>query len=146
MPKSFEYALELPQPPETVFRVLTDSARWRHTRLYGDIRWTEGEPWTPGSVREVESLVPYPARHRQRVLAVHRNELLELISYGFGYTNHVQLALTLTPGGGTKLRITNLVEGDLPLGDGVVLETYMERFVATYREELRRLCAEEAGK
>lgn len=144
MPRNFEYALELPQSPEIVFRVLTDSVRWRHSKMFGDIRWTEGAPWKPGSVREVETLVPIPARHRQRILAVHQNELLELISYGFGYTDHVQLQLRLTPAGGTRLRISNLIEGELPLGDGVVLETYMARILETYQEELRRLCAEAA--
>ena len=145
MPKQFEYALELPLAPEAVFRVLTDTARWRHSKMYGDIRWIEGKPWAPGSVREVETLIPIPARHLQRVLAVRENELLEVLSYGFGYTNDIQLALAQTPGGGTKLRISNLIEGELPLGDGVVLETYMARILETYLEELRRLCAEESA-
>ena len=144
MPKTFEYAVDLPLKPEATFRVLIDSSRWLHSKLYGDIRWVEGEPWQPGSTREVETLLPYRRRHRQRVLARRENELLELMSHGFGYSNHVQLLLRPSPEGGTTLRIVNLVEGFLPLLFGN-LDRYMEQIVEAWVEEMRRLCAEEAA-
>ena len=144
MAKSFEYTLELPLPPAAVFRILLDTERWRHSRIYGDIRWVEGEPWQVGSTREVETLLPYRRRHRQRVLARRDNELLELMSHGFGYSNHVQLALRPTDEGGTTLRIVNLVEGFLPMLFGT-LEAYMEHIVGIWMEDLRRFCAEDAA-
>ena len=142
MPKTYEYTVELPLEPAALFRLLIDSERWRHSKLYGEIRWMEGEPWQPGATREVETLLSYRRKHRQRVLARRENELLELVSHGFGYTNHVQLELRPAPGGGTTLRIVNLVEGFLPLIFGN-LDSFMTQIVQAWIEETRRLCAEE---
>lgn len=145
MPKQFEYTIELPLAPPAVFRLLTDSARWRGSRLYGNIRWLDGEPWQPGSTREVETLLPYHRRHRQRVLANRENELLEVMSHGFGYSNHIQLLLRPSPQGGTTLRVLNLVEGFLPMLFGS-LEEFMQKFVEAWERELRRMCEEESRK
>ena len=145
MAKTFEHTVELPLAPPAVFRLLTDTARWRHSKLYGDIRWIDGEPWQPGSTREVETLLPYHRRHRQRVLARRENELLEVASHGFGYTNNVQLALAPSPQGGTTLRVTNRVEGTLPMLF-LNLDMYMAKIMEAWTEEMQRLCAEEASR
>jgi hypothetical protein len=140
MPKHFEYLIQFAATPSEIFRVLTDTARWRHSKIYGDIEWT-GQPWSVGSTRTVETLVPFHARH-QKVLAVHENELLSVLSHGFGYTNHTQIVLKRLPTTGTEVLYLIDIEGKLPLLFGFVIEEFVARFMESYVPELRRLCGE----
>src|SRR5437762_3264425 len=104
MPKRYEYALEVAISPARVYEVLTDIDRWRASKVYGAIRWVEGTPWQPDSVRMVETLVPFRARHRQRILKTTPGELVEVLSHGMGYTNHTQILLAPTDAGGASIR------------------------------------------
>jgi hypothetical protein len=139
MLKHFEYSIQLPAQPSEVFRVLTDTSRWRHSRIYGEIAW-QGEPWRIGSTRVIETLVPFHARHRQKVLALRQDELLSVLSHGFGYTNHTQIVLTRMALGGTEARYLIDIEGTLPLLFGFVIEEFVARFMDAYIPELKRLC------
>ena len=145
MPKHFEYSLQFAAAPAEVFRVLTDTDRWRNSRVYGDIQW-KGKPWAVGSTREVETLVPFHAHHEQRVLAVRQDEVLSVLSHGFGYTNHVQVILKLSPTGGTEVLYLVDIEGKLPLLFGFVIEEFVERFMEVYIPQLKSFCEEPAIK
>ena len=140
----FEYSLRLSRPRKEVFRILTDSEKWRNSRVYGDIRWVLGEPWAVDSLREVETLIPMRALHTQKVAAFRPNEALEVISHGFGYTNYTQIRFTdAISGGGTEVRIVSDIEGTLPT-PGFVLEDFVAHFMEVYLAEVKRLC-EPAG-
>ncbi|HTK94686.1 MAG TPA: SRPBCC family protein [Terriglobales bacterium] len=144
MAKHFEYAIELSASPETVYRVFTDTARWRGSRVYRDIRWLQGEPWQKDSVREVDTEVPFRSKHKQRVLAVIPGQRISLLSHGLGYTMQLQIGLVLTPHGGTSVHYSIDVLGALPLLFGFLIDDFVVKFMNVYIAELERLLKEDA--
>jgi Polyketide cyclase / dehydrase and lipid transport len=141
MPKHFEYSLLLSCRPETVFGVLTDPWLSATSNVLRDVEWKDGAPWQQGSTRIAETLVPFRSRHTQRVLARRENELLEVISHGFGYTMHTQIGLTrLQVVPGTEVHYDIDIEGKLPLLFGFAIEEFVSRFMEAHFAELKRLC------
>src|ERR1041384_8204807 len=106
MPRHFDFAFDVPCSPELAYERITSSEAWQGSEVYGKIRWVEGQPWQPDSVREVETLVPFRAQHRQRVLAAQPGLLIDIVSHGMGYTNHTQILLekSLADGAGTHIK------------------------------------------
>jgi hypothetical protein len=136
MPKHFEYSILLSPAPQDVFRIITDRRYSGSSKVLRDIEWTGGSPWQVGSSRIVETLVPFRSVHTQRVLTRRDNELLELISHGFGYTMHLEIVLRKAMGGGTEVDYRFDIEGKLPLLFGFAIEEFVSRFMEAYLAEL----------
>jgi len=144
MPRHFDYALDVPCTPEQAYERITSSDAWQASQVYGKMRWLEGEPWRPDSIREVETLVPFRAQHKQRVLAAQPGRLIDIMSHGMGYTNHTQIFLERSlAGGGTHIRYVIDVEGSLPL-PGSLIDDFVHRFMDAYLPELKRLCEDDS--
>jgi hypothetical protein len=145
MPKHFEYSVLLSSNPEEVFRILTDRRYTGNSKVLRDVGWKDGPPWQPGSTRIAETFVPFHSVHTQRVLARRDNELLEVISHGFGYTMHLEIVLrraSLTEG--TEVDYLIDIEGKLPLLFGFVIEEFVSRFMEAYLAELIQVCHDPA--
>jgi hypothetical protein len=139
MPQSFEYFVELPCEPRRAFQLLAAPDGWKESKVLGRIEWTEGKPWQAGSRRQIEMLWPLHSKHQQRVLAVIPDRCLEVISHGFGYTNHTQILLSEAPLGRTNVRFKIDIAGKLPLM-GTAIGQVVKRFMEVYLEELRTRC------
>jgi hypothetical protein len=139
MPRHFEYTLDVPCSPDAAYERITSSGAWQGSQVYGKLQWLEGEPWQPDSVREVETLVPFRAQHRQRVLAAQPGRLIDIMSHGMGYTNHTQIFLEPGLAGGTAIKYVIDIEGSLSL-PGSLIDDFVHRFMAAYLPELKRLC------
>jgi len=145
MPKHFEYSILLSSKPEEVFRLITDRRYSGNSKVLRDIDWKDGAPWQRGSTRISEALVPFHSVHTQRVLARRENELLELISHGFGYTMHLEIVLRPSPlGDGTEIDYLIDVEGTLPLLFGFVIDEFVSRFMEAYLAELLQVAHDPA--
>jgi hypothetical protein len=145
MPKHFEYSILLSSKPEEVFRLITDRRYSANSRVLRDIDWKDGAPWQRGSTRIAETLVPFHSVHTQRVLARRENELLELISHGFGYTMLLEIVLRPSPlGDGTVVDYLIDIEGKLPLLFGFVIDEFVSRFMEAYLAELLQISHEPA--
>lgn len=143
MPRHFEYALDVSCPPAEAYERITSSDAWQGSQVYAKIKWVEGEPWQPDSVREVETLVPFRAQHRQRVLAAQPGRVIDIVSHGMGYTNHTQIFLERSlAGAGTQIKYVIDIEGSLPL-PGSLIDDFVHRFMDVYLPELKRLCETE---
>ena len=140
MPKHLEYSAKVACTPAQAFRIMTDTERWRCSLVYGDIVWTQGEPWQPGSIRRAETLVPFRATHTQKILDYRKDEMVEMLGHGMGYLNQTQV--TVKPGveGGTEVRFSIDLEGNMALMFGMVIEEFVRRFMEVYIAELTRFC------
>ncbi|HSE48750.1 MAG TPA: hypothetical protein VLA96_06030 [Terriglobales bacterium] len=146
MPRHFDYSLDVPCSPADAYDRITSSDAWQGSEVYGKIQWVQGEPWQPDSVREVETLVPFRAQHKQRVLAAHPGRVIDIMSHGMGYTNHTQILLEPSrgdaagaTGGGTHIQYVIDIEGSLPL-PGSLIDDFVHRFMDAYLPELKKLC------
>lgn len=145
MPKHFEYSVLLSSKPEDVFALITDRRYSANSKVLRDVEWKGGAAWQPGSTRIVETLVPFHSVHTQRVLARRDNELLELISHGFGYTMHLEIVLRRSLlAAGTEVDYLIDIEGKLPLLFGFVIEEFVSRFMEAYLAELIQVCHDPA--
>jgi hypothetical protein len=84
-------------------------------------------------------LWPLHSKHQQRVLAAIPNQCLEVISHGFGYTNHTQILLTEAPLSRTTVHFKIDIAGKLPLV-GTAIGQVVKRFMEVYLEELKTHC------
>jgi len=145
MPKHFEYSVLLSFKPDEVFRIITDPRYSGNSKVLRDLEWNDGPPWQAGSSRVVEALVPFHSVHTQRVLARRDNELLELISHGFGYTMHLEIVLKRSVlSEGTEVDYIFDIEGKLPLLFGFAIEEFVSRFMEAYLAELIQICHDPA--
>ncbi len=65
MPTQFfrvEYKVVTRADRELAWEIFSDWSRWhRFSDIYGEIRWTAGKPWTPGSHLQIELVRPVKA-------------------------------------------------------------------------------------
>jgi hypothetical protein len=137
MATRFQYVLELPKAPADVFQTLTSSDR-SDSKVIGKISWS-GEPWQAGSERILEMLYPIHSTHKQKVLALVPNRLIDVISHGLGYTNHTQIFLREIGNTTTELKYVIDIEGGLPL-IGMFIGEFVKRFMEVYLAEITERC------
>lgn len=58
----FEYSVVTKASPSLAWLVFSDWRRWNNfANVYGQLRWSDGEPWEPGSRLQIEILRPVNA-------------------------------------------------------------------------------------
>src|SRR5579859_1938110 len=90
MTTNFTRTVTLACDAPTAFRLFTDDALWRNSKLYGGIRW-DGAPWTKYSVRHVEVRHPKVHWREQRVLHVEPGAFFAILTHGMHYTTHTSM-------------------------------------------------------
>jgi|SRR6185436_2524863 hypothetical protein len=136
MPKRFQYVFELPRRPADVFRAITEQEP--RSKVFGNITWS-GEPWKVGSERTLELLYPIHSTHKQRVVAVIPDKLIDVLSHGLGHTKNTQIFLREIGSGTTEVKFVIDIEAGLPLM-GMFLGEFVKLFMKEYLAELRERC------
>ena len=138
--RHFDYSLDVPCSAADAYDRITSSDAWQGSEVYGKIQWVEGEPWLPGSVREVETLLPFRMQHKETVLAARPGEALEIRTQAVGgITNHTHIRFAPAAAGGASITYSIDVEGPAFM-PGSLIDDFVHRFMDAYLPELKRLC------
>lgn len=140
MPRHFDYTLHVPCSPAEAYERITSPDGWRGSEVYGKIHWAKGEPWQPGSVREVETLHPFRMQHHETVLAAHPGEALEIRTQATGgITNHTRIRFASAAAGGASITYSIDVAGPAFMPASLI-DDFVHRFMDAYLPELKKLC------
>ncbi|MBI2683625.1 MAG: SRPBCC family protein [Acidobacteriales bacterium] len=145
MGNHYEYRLEVPGKPAQAFAVLTDWEAWRHSTVWGDIQWIEGEPWQPGSRRRMEALVPFRYSVEQKILHFSAPQTFTAVTHGYGFTNTITFWLQEARQDTTRIEIQLDMAGVTATLFGVAIDQLISRFMEAYVKELRERCVRAAG-
>jgi hypothetical protein len=141
MPSRFQYVFELPVRPPEVFRAITQENP--PSKVFGKSEWS-GEPWKAGSERTLEMLYPVHSTHKQKVVAIVPDKLIDVLSHGLGHTKNTQIFLREIGSGTTEVKFLIDIEAGLPLL-GMFLGEFVKGFMKVYLEELRERCGVSRG-
>src|SRR5271157_3784513 len=111
MTVNFTRVFSLPCDPPTAYRTFTADEHWRHSRIYGEIRW-EGAPWTKGSIRHVEVLVPLMHKRTQSVQGAETGKFFAILTHGLQYTTQTSMYFKETSGHDTEVTWNVEIAGD----------------------------------
>jgi len=133
MTVNFTRVFTLPCDAPTAYRIFTADEHWRNSRIYGDIRW-DGAPWTKGSVRHVEVLVPLMHKRTQSVQAAEAGKYFAILTHGLQYTTQTSMYFKETSSGDTEVNWNVEIAGESP-DHGMNVEEFMEMFYQSMRTE-----------
>ena len=108
-----EYTVVTRAERELAWQVFSDWRAWRRfSNIYGDIRWTKGEPWKPGSRLQIEVVRPQHAIVDHVITVCTPPEFVAWIDHFCGQTMEQWVTFHALPGGGTSIHTwAEIVDG-----------------------------------
>jgi hypothetical protein len=143
----FSYTIKTQATPAQAWDVYTDWRLWpRFANIYGQISWSEGNPWEVGSRMRIEILKPLPAVVDHLIICCEPERELGWIDRSMGITTSQWAEFTRLPSGGTEVRTWgDLSSPDTMIGIATAKEL-LASFVETWYENYRRACDERAAQ
>lgn len=138
--QSFEFQVVLNCPLETVFAIYTDIERWRNRNLFGDIRWSQGNPWAEGSRLRIETRTPIRSVVDQVVQEFVPLDRVVYLSHVFGITCETRINFSRTPEGRTAISIRMELVGVVSRALGFAIEPAIAKATIGFFDELKREC------
>src|SRR3981081_746906 len=93
-----EYTAFTKASPSLAWNLFCDYRFWpRFSNIYGDIRWTKGKPWTPGSRMKIEIVQPIKATVDHVITICNPPEQIAWIDHALGNTMEQWLTFEALP-------------------------------------------------
>jgi hypothetical protein len=144
--QSFDFQIVLDCPLDTVFAVYVDIERWRNRNLFGEIRWSQGKPWEPGSRLQIEVRVPLRATVDQVVQHFTPKESVSYLSHVLGITCETRVVFTQVSTDKTAINVVMHLVGTVSRSLGFAIEPVIAKATKGFFEELRKDCEAECRK
>lgn len=146
MPRTFQFNETLECDRETAWRIFTDWESWRNVGAWGDIRWTQGEPWKKGSKRIVEVKLPFVYPVEQTVTAVEPAEHVTLLGHGAVYTSISAHRFRDLGANATEFSVTIEIEGAAADFFGKAFEEIIPKTIQQLIDDMKSRCREAGQK
>jgi uncharacterized protein YndB with AHSA1/START domain len=99
-------------PVERVWEQFSDVSQWRRFNpAIGDVRWTKGEPWQPGSRLAMDLVQPRPITVESELAECHPPNLIRLKGKMMGVSADHTFEFTPQSDGTTKMRTAQVLSG-----------------------------------
>ena len=141
MGSRIEHSVQTRCSPQRAWEIYTDSDRWKSWNgVYGDIRWVEGKPWTPGSRLEVEMLKPRPLTIKQVLTVCEPHRKLAWVGHAIGVTYEQWISFVPWRAGGTVVYVWIELTGMATQFFGKTIEEVVRDTVVSWFEAYRVEC------
>jgi RNA polymerase sigma-70 factor (ECF subfamily) len=153
MAGAVEYSVAADSPREVVWATLIDWQSWPHWErirgLYGNVYWSEGEPWHVGSRFVFEhrariGVLPFTFDAYMLVTGLVPGERITWINHGFGVTVQQSTDLAHAEGGGTIISTSAeflgkpLQQAPYPFQPEQILRNFITNFYDALAQESGR--------
>ncbi len=144
-----EYKVVTRADRELAWKVFSDWGLWRRfSNIYGDIRWIEGKPWTPGSRLQIELLHPVRVVLDHAITACSPANFVAWIDHAYSDTMEQWVHFNSLPDGSTEIRTWADLTGPTAKIGGRDVRELLTDFIRTwydnFSEECDRLAPEAA--
>lgn len=140
MSRTENQQIETDCPLEDAFAVYCDISRWRNRSVFGNIRWTHGEPWRVGSRLEYEMSFPGFLKVRQLVSEFERNKRVGYITHASGITLHSTVDFTALPRQRTRIEVSVDSAGITTTLFGFAIDAVIEKTLTKFLADLKNDC------
>jgi len=141
----FEYAVVTKAGPDLAWKLYTDWSQWRNfANIYGDFKWSEGQPWAVGSRLDVEILRPVKAVIDHLIIIYEEGREMAWIDRALGVTICQRVEFEPLPSGGTRIRTWGDVSPSDILIVGKPVSRLVDTFMETWYENFRNACDQAA--
>ena len=141
----FQYHVVTKASPQAAWDVFSDWSRWNNfANIYGQIRWTEGQPWEIGSRMEIEVLRPVEVVIDHLIISCQPPREVGWIDKALGIT--IQQWVEFEKHGLQETRIFTwgeLAPAGVKVG-GRSAEQLVSSFIQTWYENFRLACDQTA--
>jgi polyketide cyclase/dehydrase/lipid transport protein len=148
MPGHVEYSIVTKASAQIAWDLFCDTSKWNLLpNTYGNVRWIEGEPWTPGSRLAFEVLQFGRVQVEQVITSCQPPRRVGWINHALGVTIEQWVTFDPDPGGGTRVSVWADFAGTAQLFGRTIDQLMLEfggRWYERFREECDRLAEREA--
>ena len=136
----FEYSVATKASPALAWLVFSDCHRWNtFANVYGELRWTDGRPWEPGSRLQIELLRPVHAVIDHVITACVPGKSVGWIDHAIGVAIAQWVSFEECPGGTIVRTWGEVMHSGLPIA-GHSVEELLASFTRTWYESFRQVC------
>lgn len=125
------------------WKLFSDFRFWpAFSDIYGDIRWTVGKPWSPGSRLRIEILHPVKAVVDHVITICSPGEHVAWIDHSLGNTLVQWVTFESVADGRTRVHTWAELTGPTKVADGYNLSEFLRSFVHGWYESFCKACDE----
>ena len=137
----FQYSVITKAEPALCWDIFSDCSRWNNfTNIYGEIQWTEGLAWHPGSRLEIEILQPFSTRIEHVITSCIPGRRIGWIDHAMGAALAQWVTFEGMTKGGTRIHTWgDLVHSGRPIA-GKSAEELITSFTKVWYENFRAAC------
>ena len=137
----FEYSVFTKASPALAWFVFADLNRWNNfANVYGQIRWTDGTPWEPGSRLQIELLRPVNAVIDHVITTCVPGKKVGWIDHAIGVAMAQWVTFEERTLEGTRIHTWGeIVHSGIKIG-GRTVEELVASFTRTWYESFRIAC------
>jgi hypothetical protein len=141
----FQYQVVTKASAQDAWDIFSDWSRWKNfANIYGDLQWTEGEPWRIGSRMEIEVLRPVEVVIDHLIICCEPAREVGWIDRALGIT--IGQWVEFEKHGARETRVTTWGEIAPPgaIVGGRKVEELVSTFIETWYENFRQACDQTA--
>jgi hypothetical protein len=142
-----EYTVVTRADRTLAWEIFSDWRQWyRFSDIYGDIRWIEGKPWTPGSRLQIELLHPVRAMLDHVITACSPGNFVAWIDHAHANTMEQWVHFKTLTNGATEIRTWAELLGPTQSIEGSdvreIVTNFIRSWYSNFSEECDRLASE----
>jgi hypothetical protein len=137
----FQYSVSTKAQPRVCWDIFSDCARWNtFAGIYGNIAWTEGRPWEPGSRLQIEVLRPFHAKIEHAITSCVPGKRVGWIDHAMGAALAQWVTFEGLPQGGCRIHTWGDLVHSGRLIAGRKAEDLITGFTKAWYENFREFC------
>ena len=139
--RRFQYSVTTQAHRRQVWETYLNLENWRgFANVYGEMKWTRGQPWTVGSRLQIEVVDPVETVIERSILVCIPGWQLGWTESGMGVTIAQCVSFDDEPIGGTHIQTAGQIAPSDVVISGKSIEHLVKAFTETWYENFRRSC------
>jgi hypothetical protein len=140
-----EFSVETKASRELAWKTFSNWHMWPlFSDFYENIRWSQGQPWKPGSRLEIKLVRPVPMVVDHVILACSPSEHVAWIDHALGTTMEQWVVFDALRGGGTRVRTWAEFTGIMPVLAGRPVKDCIRDFITGWYAKFADACDRQA--
>jgi hypothetical protein len=142
----FQYSVITKATPALAWEVFSNWHRWNHfANIYGEIRWRDGQPWTPGSLMQIELLRPVNTVVDHVITGCIPAKKVSWIDHALGVAMAQWVSFEERPSQGTRVHTWGDIIHSGVMIAGHPVDDLVASFTETWYQNFRVTCDRLAG-
>ena len=138
-----EYTAFTKASPSLAWKLFCDFRFWpRFSNVYGDIHWSKGKPWTPGSRMKIEILHPVKATVDHVITICTPPGQVAWIDHALGNTMEQWVTFEPQADGKTRVHTWAEITGSAPMFSPSTYSDFVRAFIRQWYDSFCLACDE----